>query len=269
MFFLFVFAFEDVNPLYTLSNLHSEAGQSLIQEARRQLKERGLATFPGFLTPRGVARAVEALTAVPYATDDTHNAYQLETDPNYPMTHIRNLKMRTRVASIAYDQLQGPARAVYDLLPAFVSAITETKKFKLADELGAATINVFEPGWDHAWHYDEAEYTTTLCLRAAEEGGRFEYTRPLRKDDFAFDDTAAVVNAYSNYSTEACTTPPLIQVADFEPGTLQIFAGRYSLHRVSTIEGNHSRLVAVYCFADKPGFVNTPSVQRMFWGRTA
>jgi len=27
------------------------------------------------------------------------------------------------------------------------------------------------------------------------------------------------------------------------------------------------RLVAVYCFSDVEGFVNSPEVQRMFWGR--
>jgi hypothetical protein len=51
-------------------------------------------------------------------------------------------------------------------------------------------------------------------------------------------------------------------------GALQIFAGRYSLHRVSPIAGKTPRLVGVFCFSKEAGFVNSPSVQQMFWGRT-
>ena len=58
---------------------------------------------------------------------------------------------------------------------------------------------------------------------------------------------------------------PSVRTAPFAPGTLQIFAGRTSLHRVSEVKGE--RLVAVYCFSDIEGFVNSPEVQRMFWGR--
>ena len=59
-----------------------------------------------------------------------------------------------------------------------------------------------------------------------------------------------------------------IQKASFAPGTLQIFAGRYSIHRVSPVEGSRDRLVAVLCFSQDPGYYNSPAVQKMFWGRT-
>ena len=58
---------------------------------------------------------------------------------------------------------------------------------------------------------------------------------------------------------------PAVRAAPFAPGTLQNFAGRSSQHRDSKVEGE--RLVAVYCFSDVEGFVNSPEVQRMFWGR--
>jgi len=38
------------------------------------------------------------------------------------------------------------------------------------DPIGACTINVFREGWHHAWHFDEAEFTVTLSLQAADEG---------------------------------------------------------------------------------------------------
>ena len=139
---------------------------------------------------------------------------------------------------------------------------------RLADPLGAASINVFRSGWAHAWHYDESEFTVTLSLVQAAEGGAFEFTEPLRRsvDDLAFETTAAVINDHSEYAVEpAGAACPSVRTAPFAPGTLQIFAGRTSLHRVSEVKGE--RLVAVYCFSDVEGFVNSPEVQRMFWGR--
>ena len=62
--------------------------------------------------------------------------------------------------------------------------------------------------------------------------------------------------------------PPVLHTLEFEPGTLSIFAGSKSLHRVTKVEGNQSRLVAVLTFASQPGFRNTPKVQKLFWGRS-
>ena len=60
-----------------------------------------------------------------------------------------------------------------------------------------------------------------------------------------------------------------VRTAPFAAGTLQVFAGRYSLHAVTPVYGAPERLVAVLCFAGEAGVRNSPSVQQMFWGRTA
>lgn len=275
---------------YPIDALNSAAGIAMISEAKRQLERTGLATFPGFLVD--VEAALEALdVSEAFAADDYHNAYQLPDDnETYSPRHVRNVRMRTRVASIPYDKITGPARTIYEHLPGLVRAVVGKEElYPLADPLGAATINVFEPGWDHAWHYDESEFTTTLSLSKAQSGGDFQYTMPLRRrhhlrgggeSDVDDDDdnilaenaTGAVINSHSEYSVdpyhgdEGC---PAVYNASFEPGTLQIFGGRYSLHRVSKILGSRRRMVAVYCFSEIPGFVNSPEIQKMFWGRTA
>ena len=55
---------------------------------------------------------------------------------------------------------------------------------------------------------------------------------------------------------------------DFPAGTLSIFRGRQSLHRVSPVQGQEDRLVAVLCFSEEEGFVNTEETRRRFWGRS-
>jgi len=61
---------------------------------------------------------------------------------------------------------------------------------------------------------------------------------------------------------------PESHISEFQPGTLQIFGGRYCLHRVEPVHGGRDRLVAVLCFASEPGVVNSRAVQEMFWGRS-
>ena len=126
--------------------------------------------------------------------------------------------------------------------------------------------------------------------------GLFQYTKPLRdsSDDLALPSVANAINAYANdavgtkslieassakeqtnsddgkSSNSSCsTTRPSLHTLDFVPGTLSIFAGSKSLHRVTKVEGKKSRLVAVFTFASQPGFQNTPTIQNMFWGRSS
>jgi hypothetical protein len=270
---------------YPLHKTNSTQYTTIVANAREQLHKTGCATFPRFFTPAALEQSVQnnsvSKANQAFTTDSYHNAFQLSgIDKNYQQDHPRNLLMRTKVASIAYDELerQGPLYQLYndERFVEFVKNVTNKKEmYRLGDPLGACTVNVFRPGGFHAWHFDEAEFTTTLCLQQSEQGGEFEFTQPLRQDQNIVEcsaSVAAVINAHSCYNA-ACGEPSLPTVstttAEFQPGTLQIFAGRYSFHRVKPVPetATKDRLVAVLCFASEPGVVNSPDVQEMFWGR--
>jgi hypothetical protein len=263
---------------------------TILRHAQQQLQSSGCATFPQFFTPQAVkiaTREASQAASQAFTTDSNHNAFQLPaTDATLPPSHPRNIQMRTRVASMAYDELDrhGPLYKLYNnpSFLEFVKSVTNQNELhKLGDPLGACTVNIFKPGWYHAWHFDESEFTTTLCLQQSESGGEFEYTPKLR-DDQSIDKcspyVAAVINAHSEYTSQigddnsaACvTTLPPVHTSDFQPGTLQIFAGRYSFHRVKSIPltSKIDRLVAVLCFSREKNVVNSTEVQKMFWGRT-
>ena len=65
------------------------------------------------------------------------------------------------------------------------------------------------------------------------------------------------------------STDQLVRRLEFEPGTLSIFQGNECLHRVTKCKGDKNRLVAVLCYAARPGVKNSKEVQEMFWGRSA
>ena len=65
------------------------------------------------------------------------------------------------------------------------------------------------------------------------------------------------------YTTEADLLP------DPDAGTLTIFRGWGSLHRVSPVTGARSRLVAVLSYAEEPDLRMSAYTQKLFHGRAA
>ena len=58
-----------------------------------------------------------------------------------------------------------------------------------------------------------------------------------------------------------------IQVNPLAGGTLNVFKGRNTLHRVSTVRGSRKRLIAVFSYYDRPGVMFSPEERVGFFGR--
>ena len=53
------------------------------------------------------------------------------------------------------------------------------------------------------------------------------------------------------------------------PGTLNVFRGKNTPHRVTPVEGPHQRIIAVFSYYDRPGVRFSAEEQRGFYGRAA
>jgi len=58
-------------------------------------------------------------------------------------------------------------------------------------------------------------------------------------------------------------------VLEMEPGTLVLFRGRNSIHRVSPNESDRVRMLAVLAYNDTPGVELSESARMTFYGRLA
>lgn len=252
---------------YPIDDPFSPTCQRLVDDCRAQLRESGVAALPGFVRADAIASMaadMQARAAAAYSCRGRHNVYLRAPDLELPADHPRNREMETQVGSIAWDEI-GPDAALrhlylWDPLVTFVGAVLERQPFyRFADPLGACSVNVFRPGMGHGWHFDEAEFATSLMLQTAEKGGEFDYVpflRPRRGEDFD-----AVRQVLDGDESKVHRLP-------FEPGTLSIFHGRRALHRVMRCSGRRDRLVAIFCFASEPDAVNSDAVRKLFWGRT-
>jgi hypothetical protein len=144
---------------------------------------------------------------------------------------------------------------------AFVSAVLERAPlFRYADPLGALNLAVMGDSDELQWHYDQTDFVVSLALRDADVGGDFDVAPKLRSEaDENYSGVARVLGG----AMDAVTRLPMT------PGTLLIFAGRHSLHRVSRISGPTERLVALFGYDTAPGTKSTPHLQRKRYGRVA
>jgi len=132
--------------------------------------------------------------------------------------------------------------------------------FVMADPLARLNVMDYRPGEALNWHFDRSQFTTTLLIQAAEAGGEFEYRTDLRSDtDPNYDGVARMLRG----------DDPQVHVNPLAGGTLNVFKGRNTLHRVSTVRGSRKRLIAVFSYYDRPGVLFSREERLGFFGREA
>jgi len=251
---------------YPIVDVATERTKSFIAHCRETYESTGLCALPGFIKADALPLLVEEANAVrddAWFCNNTHNAYLNTEDLSLPSEHINRRQEKTYVGSIPYDRIGRDSHLnrlyCWDPLMHFVAAVLGKRSlYRFADPLGACSINVFVDGGAHGWHFDESEFTITLMLQAPEQGGAFEYA-PLIRGHI---EEERIVESVLNNDYE-----DVVELA-FVPGTLLIFGGRQTIHRVTRVAGNTPRLVPVLCYSELPDQKNSDHVRQLFWGRT-
>lgn len=248
-----------------LDDRGSAAYDALVARVRAQLAKDGCAVIRGFVGADALAAlTAEADRVAPHAhaSHNRTNPYFTQDDPTLPDDHPRRRFFDRSNAFVPADNFtkDGPLRSIHDH-PGFdrfiQDCLQEEKFFRYADPLADVIINMAEEGNGFPWHFDTNNYTVTLAIQNADEGGEFEYAPMIRKGSENFDEVAAVLDGRSDK----------VRTLRLEPGDLQIFKGRYSLHRVAPLKGPRPRYVAIFSYVEEPGMVATPERCKQLYGR--
>ncbi len=251
---------------YPIDRPESAAYRELLEGVRTELRSVGCAVVSGFVRGDANSSLIEEADQVgghAHRSFNRTNAYFTKDDAALPEFHpVRRFYDRSN-SFVPADNFtaESPLRAIYEWPPvmAFIKDSLEEEDFcRYADPLADVIINVVEAGNGFPWHFDTNEYTVTLAIQSASHGGLFEYVPNLRAKDYEnYDGVQAILDG----SRDA------VQTLELMPGDLQIFKGRYSLHRVTPVQGELRRYVGIFSFVEQPGMVAKVERAKQLYGR--
>ncbi len=251
---------------YPLHDLGSATGQRVIEDARAQIAAMGAAELSGFVTPDGVAKLVadaDALAERAHPSGGVGTAYLELPSDEWPKDHPRQTWMPYGVRAVGYDVIPftSPLRQIYEspAVTAFIEAVLNRGTiYHYADPCGALNLAVMGEGDELQWHFDQTDFVVSLAIQDAADGGDFDVVPLIRTaDNENYDDVARVLNG----------SHPDVLTLEMTPGTLLIFEGRHSIHRVSPITGDTLRHVGLLAYDTKPTTVSSELLREIRYGR--
>jgi len=241
------------------------ARNQLVADVQAQLADDGCAVLKGFLSKQAIEALVEEADGVASNAHRTYsrtNPYFTNDDPTLHAEDPRRQFFDRSNAFVPADNFlqAGPLRAIHDF-PAFdpfiKQCLGQTEFYRYADPLADVIINLADEGSGFPWHFDTNNFTITLAIQSAETGGLFEYAPNIRRKNENFDEVKAVLKGTSDK----------VRSLTLEPGDLQLFKGRYSLHRVTPLSGSIPRYVAIFSYVEQPEMVGSPERTKQLYGR--
>lgn len=253
---------------FPLDTPHSLGWQALVDRCRADLAAGGMFNLDGLMRAYAAAREVAALApkfdTESFRHEREHNIYFLKSVPGLPRDHPALTRFKTSNRTLCADQIAGSALLRLYEWPAFATFLAATMGLPALHVMDdpLARVNVMSYGENQAlnWHFDRSEFTTTLLLQAPEAGGAFEYRTGLRSDeDPNYDGVAQMLRG----------DDPAIRHLTLSPGTLNVFKGRNTAHRVTRVQGGKVRIIAVFSFYERPGVQFSDAERTGFYGRAS
>lgn len=233
------------------------------------LDKEGVLVLPEFITDSAISMMKsDGNNSIndAYFCSSNHNVYLTAPDDTYGMEHPRNREVISSKGLIGDDQLHdaSPLKTLYrdKAFQSFIADVLgEDALYPYADPLSAVNVHYAKEGQELGWHFDNSSFAITLLIDKPIAGGDFEYLKDLRNADageYNFEGVREVLDSEVEPSK-----------VSMESGTLVLFRGRNSLHRVTPTIGDKTRMLAVLAYNSEPGVELSESARMIFYGRLA
>ncbi len=252
---------------YPICQIDSSEYRSLVKRFSAQLSRDGLINLAGFLTPHVLEQSVSELLPLIMTESFTHcrehNVFFDDVgglDPDHPALK----KLRTTSHTICADQLHSKlVTEIYEseeFVKFLAAIIGKPELYPMEDRLGRVNVMAYYEGEALNWHFDRSEFTITLLLQSPEYGGKFQVCKGLRDQaGFNLDEIGRMLAGNGGN----------VLTKQISAGSLTIFQGKYTAHRITPVLGNRPRIVAVFSYFEAPNVRFSEFEQIGFYGRVA
>jgi hypothetical protein len=253
---------------YPLDRPESREYSALIAQCQAELAAQGMFNLHGFVRAAAIEQAAAEIMPlaerISYTHQRRHNVYFVDQVAGLPSDHPALRQFDTVHHTLCDDQLTGTVvQRIYEWTPlvAFLARVMGKQQlFAMQDPLARLNVMDYRTGEALNWHFDRSQFTTTLLIQAAEQGGEFEYRSDLRSETDP---------NYAGVARLLRGEDPDIHINRLAGGTLNVFKGKNTLHRISPVRGNRKRLVAVFSYYDRPDVMFSREERIGFFGRDA
>ncbi len=251
---------------YPIDKPESAAYKKLVAQCRADLSNGGMFNLPGFIQPEAILKAISEVEPV-LLTDSfkhhrQHNIFFRDEVPGITVDHPAMRKFDSINHTICADQIDGSVVVrVYEYPPLrrFIADTMEKDDLHLMDDpLARVNVMATREGEALNWHFDQSEFTTTIMLQASREGGQLEYRSEIHTpQEPDFDAVARLVDGENSEN----------KIATLTPGTLNVFRGVNTPHRVTTVHGAQDRIMTIFSFYEQPDVTFSNDMRIGFYGR--
>ena len=262
--------FEDIistlidSDQYPITRPESPVYRDLLTSAREQLEHDGCVRFSQFIRKQwqpSLLEETEALADQALFSTEEYTPYGTPPDESFAEGHPRRNTHRTTSGNVTRDlipestliqqlyQNQDFQRFIADCLQADVI-------YPFRDPMRGLIINAMPDNTTLGWHFDANEFVVSLMTKHADAGGEFEYCPNIRQPG---NENYDAVQAVLDDRRDA------VKVLDLQVGDIQIFKGRYSMHRVAPTQGQ--RHTVIFGYAREPGFIGSVESTMRVYGR--
>ena len=251
---------------FPLHQPDSQAYRELVQRCQYELADNGLFNLEGLVKSSALEEMVGSILPVmetdSFTHSRSHNIYFKKSIPELAKDHQALLEFTTVNHTVCADQIPDNLLIkIYEWPPlvAFLERVMEKPKlFTMDDPLARVNVMAYYQGEALNWHFDRSEFTTTLLLQAPKSGGVFQYQKDLRSDhDPNYEGVGEFVT--SDYADAANLF--------LSAGTLNVFKGKNTAHRVTPVEGGLERLIAVFSYYESRNVLFSEEERVGFYGR--
>ena len=251
---------------YPINQTNSDEYKRLIDKNKKLLDQDGCCVLPNFIKTQSLSKMkeeVERNLNKIHWTKDSHNPYFTKDDPELSKDHPKRIFTFRESGYLNSDDLENNSDldTLYEseeMLKFVSDSLGVYPLYKWADPLGKNPYSVMHEDHYFPWHFDGNEFTLSILIQKAEKGGLFEYSPDLRNENNEnFDEVTKVLRGDRK----------TVKSLDLKPGDLQIFKGRFSMHRVTKVEGKTSRYIALPTYVKDPYRVNKPEHSKQVYGK--
>jgi len=249
-----------VSLRYTISSRYDLADAAIVATAHREMQTEGVCMLPGFLTDAAVREMVaecDQLAPLAHRSAPRRNPYLTKASGgNGTATAV----LYDSLEVLAYDHFptSSPLRRLYEsdeILQFIRRCLGVESLYRYADPFGALNVSIMREGDMLDWHFDMTDFVVSIALQSSTAGGEFENVPRIRD---AGEVAIAALLAGDRRG---------VRVEPMTPGTLMLFNGRRSMHRVSPVGGDVPRYVALLAYDTKPRTDSTDELKLSRYGR--